>query len=728
MTDALPDPPDLDPAALAASEFTRTRRGLEATEVRAALGRAADALRTWSLRDQQHRKEIEQLRTELEQSKELDESRIVSVLGEETARIVSAARDAATEIRTKAEEQAARLLAETDAQATAAAEALTSEATRLRDEAAALHEQAVADAARVRDEADTAAREQLADATERSETLIGQAAAVLDEKTAEAEAVAAELTAAAAAALEDAQTSAATTRAAAEADAADIVERARQTGREMIAEVREARERMLGDLAERRRHARRQIEGALAGRDRIIDVLSEAGRHVATTIEHLERVDEDANEAAEAAASTVDTDLDTELDQLRADLEAADPVEVAELEVTTVEVVQVAEVVEVVEHVPAESIGTDEVELDDIAESAATAETVDVTDTTATIDGGDGDTDDGADDGADEGDIGDVDDSDDEGDEDEGEGATVHDLFERIRAEGLDPSEPTEDVELLEHDEHEEQDEAGAGASSLGDVATTIDLTDPLADEHTPSPDAASEQVSEPLGDGALFDRRDALLVPVEKSTSRVLKRLMSDEQNEILDRLRRVKRGRPEPGEILPAADAAARSAWVDAIDPEFSKAVEAGATFWSEVAHSTVEPLFGDDAARSVLEERVGAFLSVHHAQLERVFDESEQRGDSAPELADRVRAAYRDWRSSSLSDLAGDLVTAGFAHGERRAAGPGTPWRWLVDNGGLPCADGEDNALGGSVPCEQPFPTGDLTPPAHPGCRCMLVPADR
>ena len=61
MTDSLPEPPELDPAALAASEFTRARRGLESTEVRAALGRAADALRTWEERDTRLRERIVEL-------------------------------------------------------------------------------------------------------------------------------------------------------------------------------------------------------------------------------------------------------------------------------------------------------------------------------------------------------------------------------------------------------------------------------------------------------------------------------------------------------------------------------------------------------------------------------------------------------------------------------------------------------------------------------------------
>jgi hypothetical protein len=116
------------------------------------------------------------------------------------------------------------------------------------------------------------------------------------------------------------------------------------------------------------------------------------------------------------------------------------------------------------------------------------------------------------------------------------------------------------------------------------------------------------------------------------------------------------------------------------------------------------------------------------VHRAHLERTFAEADEAGLDTAELGDRIRASYRDWRSTSLAELAGDLATAGFTQGERDAAGPGTPWIWVVDNGGLPCADGEDNALAGPVPCEEPFPTGDITPPAHSGCRCILVPAHR
>ena len=42
----------------------------------------------------------------------------------------------------------------------------------------------------------------------------------------------------------------------------------------------------------------------------------------------------------------------------------------------------------------------------------------------------------------------------------------------------------------------------------------------------------------------------------------------------------------------------------------------------------------------------------------------------------------------------------------------------------------ADGvaEVTTLGGAVAVGQPFPTGHRFPPAHLGCRCLLLPAER
>jgi hypothetical protein len=70
---------------------------------------------------------------------------------------------------------------------------------------------------------------------------------------------------------------------------------------------------------------------------------------------------------------------------------------------------------------------------------------------------------------------------------------------------------------------------------------------------------------------------------------------------------------------------------------------------------------------------------------------------------------------------------VVLAAFNRALYEATDAGTQLRWLVDDGGSPCPDAEDNALAGLVVRGEPFPTGHCFPPAHPGCRCLLVPAE-
>lgn len=729
MIDSIPDPPELEASSLAANEFSRVRRGLEPTEVRAMLGRTADALRTWEQRDQHLQATIERLRSELEESRQLDESRIATVLGEETARIVTAARDAAADIRSKAEEEAEELRTTTEQQATAAAEALRSEAAALRDEAARRRDEAAAAATRRLEEAEAAAAATLDAAETRAEELLASAGSVLDERTAEAEAAAAELTAAADARVEDARASAAAIRATAEAEANAVVERARDDGREMLDEVRAVRERMLRDLAERRRAARRQLEAALAGRDRIVEVLGRAGAEVAATIESLDRVDDEAEAAAEAAVASVRTDAAAELAELLDEVGAGplrdEPVTPPVVAVVEVEPARpspaASEADPVVETAaPADEEASADVAVGDHADDAAE----DDADGRIEDDGGDHTAEDAEDDPRNAGDAADevADDADDaevadDPDEDDAsDGATVHDLFERLRTEV--PEDPA-----AEDTGADDPDDAASAEDGADAEDTTVQEANGSEGPAADDADVVSIDLTETSAEQALLDRRDALLAPVEKQLSRVLKRVASDEQNEILDRLRRVKRGRPDPAELLP--EEGSTTVWADALREEFATAVEVGAGFWTELAGPGPTAVPAGSETDTLLNDRLEAFLALHRAHLERAVVEADEQGLDASELGDRVRATYRDWRSSSLAEFAGDLAIAGFAHGERRAAGPGTPWRWVVDNGGLPCADGEDNALAGAVGCEQPFPTGDLTPPAHPGCRCILAP---
>ena len=52
-------------------------------------------------------------------------------------------------------------------------------------------------------------------------------------------------------------------------------------------------------------------------------------------------------------------------------------------------------------------------------------------------------------------------------------------------------------------------------------------------------------------------------------------------------------------------------------------------------------------------------------------------------------------------------------------------GTVLQWIPLSEGR-CADCDDNALEPTVKGEA-FPTGQSRTPAHPGCRCLLAPAE-
>jgi len=210
-----------------------------------------------------------------------------------------------------------------------------------------------------------------------------------------------------------------------------------------------------------------------------------------------------------------------------------------------------------------------------------------------------------------------------------------------------------------------------------------------------------------------LLDRRDAATGKIERQLARRLKRVLSDEQNQMLDQVRR-SRGEPTAANVLPEQSAHTdRFADVAADDPVGAAA--AGAMFYggSSGPMSTRVGDLSDQLATELVRQLRG--------RLERCFDEA---GDEA-ELAERIRACYREWKGQRITDTARHYVLAAFTRGLFDAAPDATTFQWVVDNGGTPCPDAEDNALAGEVPKGEPFPTGDTYPPAHPGCRCLIVP---
>jgi hypothetical protein len=97
----------------------------------------------------------------------------------------------------------------------------------------------------------------------------------------------------------------------------------------------------------------------------------------------------------------------------------------------------------------------------------------------------------------------------------------------------------------------------------------------------------------------------------------------------------------------------------------------------------------------------------------------------GDDRITASDRVSAAYREAKTHRAARLAGEWLVAAWSTGAYAATKNGATGEWRSDPVKPCCTDCDDNGLAGAVAKGTAFPTGHLHPPAHPGCRCVVVP---
>ncbi len=735
----------IDPDDVAGHAFTKSRKGYEVDEVRAFLVSLSSQIRESNNR----RADMERRLTELERRavdpKDLDEDAVTQMLGEETGRLLVTARKAATDIRTRAEEESSVLTDAADTEATATRSAAdqyadgvrssadeaavkvrteadeyrdttkaaadtetaeqrsaadvyatttradaeaevallrsttATEVERLRKEAETVLADRTAEAEvvasgiradadtyehRVRDDADRYAEAARAAADSYRADVQGAADAYRDAATVEADRVRTEAVADAEAARKDLEAEIATRREAGEAEVEAIIADAREQGRAMVQEARTYRERVIADLADRRRVARSQLEDLASTRDALAVTLTDVASRIDASHRALQDAVIDTRELADAGQDR----RHLEADDTVADAEAAagvtsvavgevDSPSAEDAEGTVVEVSVIGSdpdvaltAVAVVPDDDAVDASDDEFEAEAVAEDA------------------DGTTGDGA----------------------EPEEAAVDDLFARLRAEQA--------AEVAETD-----------AAETAEAPTEPDQAD-ATDEDA---DAAVEDAdSDP--DVDLLDRRDATTDEIERQLARRLKRVLSDEQNEVLDLLRRT-RGNPGSEEVLPSEeDHLAR--YMSAALEDLTAAERAGAGFFGTAPRRKADV---SDVATEFATEMVRQI----RARLERAFED----GGDENEVGERIRACYREWKTQRIADTARHFVVVAFSRGVAEAGTDGSTSRWLVDDGDSPCPDCDDNALAGRVTKGEPFPTGDLCPPAHPGCRCLAVPVD-
>jgi len=216
------------------------------------------------------------------------------------------------------------------------------------------------------------------------------------------------------------------------------------------------------------------------------------------------------------------------------------------------------------------------------------------------------------------------------------------------------------------------------------------------------------------------FAARDAALTPLIVAAGRKLKRVLADEQNEVLDALRRKEPVGDIDALVSGADEQAAR--YADAITVELIAAVEAGAASVGAEREVDVGPDGPLAAVRGRLADDVVAPL---RERLARGVRDGEQVNDT---IAKQARGVYREWKTQRIDEHLDDLFRLAYCEGAFHGLEPGSAVVWVVDPAGPPSPDCEDNALAGAVTSGDAFPSGHLTPPMHPGCRCLLVPVDR
>ena len=621
-----PDPSS--PTAVAGATFPSSRRGFDQNEVR-------DFLRMVSAEISRQQERITFLERELLNSQqagtapqvELNEETITELLGEETARIVQAAREAAGKIKVRSEETATRLVREAT------------------DEAARVREDAELEAARVRQDAAS--------------------------------------------------------------DAEAEVLMAKQQGRDMVNEARAYRERVLADVARRRELAREQIEDLMHGRDRIVQVFDRARIATEDVLRELDDVAEEPSEFVNLAPTTGPIPIIVQADEIEA-REAMRPavssapafvpydqdedIAVMAEEVVIDRTALIEEVVAIEEKVVEEQTPIApvvelvvEAPVSNVVPLFARQETTVV--------------------------VADLDEDLEEDDEDDVNDPPL--VIVEQKAKAVVP--PADDIFAKLR---------RSGAESVAkEVATTqVKKVEPKKKPAEKKIEPVVEEIIETSVEEAAtatpFELRDEELAPVIAAMSRKLKRVLADEQNEVLDILRGKLPVKTLDAIVGPKTDHSARM--LEALEASLKAAALAGAKSLSNASDKDLQKMVASQMA-AINEFVIATVVAPLRERLSRSI--SQAAGDNA-ELTSLVRLVYREWKNQHVDTQIDNIAQTSFGRGAFAALTPGAKVCWKVDPNGPACADAEDNSLAGFVDAGEAFPTGHTHAPAHAGCRCALV----
>jgi hypothetical protein len=498
-------------------------------------------------------------------------------------------------------------------------------------------------------------------------------------------------------------------------EAEQELELAKQQGREMIAEVRAYRERVLTDLAKRTEDARRELERLVHERERLLGAFERA-RHAATdVVGDLNEFDEtlrgtgvtpplvppdapppprptrpsktpifdakqyehelgESHQSVEATAVVSDAASSNEevavvehsehVDEPVATVETVEPVEIVE---TPEEIVETTEVLETAETVQLAEV----VNLSDRRRQKQTPRASHVT---PELD------------------------------------APEHPVFERIQ--GAPPDEQPQSVT---------PDRASPAATSRVDeifARLRTASTTRVASETTQKIAAPGEPHKV---DESVFQHRAEVVDPALPGLIRAIKRCLADNENAVLTHVS-TKRSTLTLAALLATPSELALQ-YTEAIRELVTSVAVDAARSHSAARRSDMRAVIAQGAVlEKITEMFVADFISPLHERVAATLVTSAGDRDA---LLVALRALFAEWKSQYITPVVSDIAYFSYARGLFLGCDTKASVCWAVDPQGPACADAEDNSLATEVRRGDAFPTGHTHPLAHAGCRCLVVP---
>jgi hypothetical protein len=237
-----------------------------------------------------------------------------------------------------------------------------------------------------------------------------------------------------------------------------------------------------------------------------------------------------------------------------------------------------------------------------------------------------------------------------------------------------------------------------------------------------PAGEPAAELASEPAAAARepAFVARAEALGDAPLLAGRTLKRLLQEDQNDLLDRIRRHRGRGTFEDDIFPPAVQVER--FVEGMRPALEPAFIAGRNAGGGIPIGEPPDVVGALVAKQV--------VAPLRRDLGRMVEPRLAAGDTATTVSERAGDVYRVWKGVRTELLGEGLVYAAFHHGLldawREAHGPGKRWLMSPDEADCPRDTCRVNAAAGVVGIDVSFPSGHLAPPAHGGCTCTVVAA--